>query len=405
MTSYNLPEILIAPVRKTVTQIMEEFDLTSFGFLTEQPVGKLDDDEFKDWELLMEKLPKVNASGDTRNEIMKLSPFEWRQLQHPWQVKRAYLILTLLTNSYVWCQSPPVTILPAQLAIPLSKVSEQLGIAPILTHASVDLYNWELINSSEPFHLDNLKSINLMTGTDSEEWFYLIMVAIEHVGGSIINCILNADKYIYENDSLALTLVLDKMDDHLIEICKIIVRMKDRCEPEVFWNVFRPYLSGWKSNDDLPTGLVYEGVSEKPLELYGGSAAQSSLFAVIDSSLGVTHHDEYFNRIMDYMPIKHKNFTDYVRNNINIKTYVESSNDTLLTETYDRVIKTLTKFRQLHFGLVHRYIIKMAKKDKEVSEEASTEENTDSEKGTGGTELGTFLKVAINETKDSKFTN
>ncbi len=382
--------------------VLEKYDLTKFGFLPNEPIPKLDNLVFKEWEDLIDKLPELNHNGTTRGEIMKLATFEYPQLKHPWHFKRPYVILSLLTNSYVWCESPPPKVLPEKLAVPFVKVSEYLGISPILTHAAVDLYNWELIDESKPFHLDNLKSVNLMTGTDSESWFYLIMVAIEQVGGSIIKCILDAKESISRNDTDELILNLQEMNTHLLQTCDIIKRMRNRCVPDVFWNVLRPYLSGWKNNEDLPNGLVYEGVRDEPFELFGGSAAQSSLFATIDSSLGITHYDKYFARIRDYMPVKHKDFIEFVKNNINISRYVGATNDKDLTKMFDVCIATVTKFRQLHFGLVHSYIIKMAKKDKEDDGDVVSEsELTDSEKGTGGTELGSFLKTAINETRES----
>ena len=45
----------------------------------------------------------------------------------------------------------------------------------------------------------------------------------------------------------------------------------------------------WRDNPMLPDGLWYEGVSEEPLQLSGGSAAQSSTIQSLDVLLGIQH--------------------------------------------------------------------------------------------------------------------
>ena len=68
----------------------------------------------------------------------------------------------------------------------------------------------------------------------------------------------------------------------------------------------RPLLSGWKGNPSLPKGLIYQGVSEEPIQYSGGSAAQSASLQLLDAGLGVVHHGEegeFLTRMRDeYMP-------------------------------------------------------------------------------------------------------
>ena len=47
------------------------------------------------------------------------------------------------------------------------------------------------------------------------------------------------------------------------------MRMRDRCDPHIFYSRVRPFVSGWANNEKLPHGLIYEGVNEKPL-FYNG---------------------------------------------------------------------------------------------------------------------------------------
>lgn len=48
----------------------------------------------------------------------------------------------------------------------------------------------------------------------------------------------------------------------------------------------------WRDNPMLPRGLLYEGVSNEPILLSGGSAAQSSALQCYDALLCIQHDDE-----------------------------------------------------------------------------------------------------------------
>ncbi len=384
------------------SDIFEKYDLTEYGFLTMTAIPKLSE-SFDEWEQVVAHLPELNKNHLTRAAINRLETFEWSQLKDPWQWKRAYVVLTLLTNSYVFSESPPATKIPSKLAVPLVEVSIHLGINPILTHAAVDLYNWDIIDPAKPFGLDNLKSVSLMTGTRSEEWFYLIMVAIEKVGGNIISNILDIMDDIQRNHHGGIVVALQEINSSLGKCCDIIKRMKENCKPEIFWNNLRPFLAGWKNNDNLPNGMIYEDVTPRPLEFFGGSAAQSSLFQVIDAVFGIKHDSEYFNEILDYMQKKHRECIKFVEKNVKLGEYIKDANLDALNKCYNDCIKTVEKFRKLHYGLVYTYIIKMVKKEKGETLTEENEENTESsEKGTGGTDLRSFLNQSIEDTKDSQ---
>jgi indoleamine 2,3-dioxygenase len=436
--------------------IFDRFDLTDYGFLPSSPIPRFCNEEIRSdhpthvcgancqWEKVMNDLHLHNSDEDTRQVIMDLPDFDLKAITEDALLKRSYVILTLFANSYVWCGKPFAQTLPSKLAVPLHEVSKQLGIAPILTHASVDLYNWELEDPDLPFSLDNLKSQDLLTGTPDEQWFYLIMVAIEQVGGNVIKRMLdiqqmmegpketrflpgmfssvwtsaigNSVKWVFDYSKMEQA--LNDIDIDLKKMCAIIKRMKEKCQPDVFWNVLRPYLAGWENNEHLPHGLIYEGVSDTPFEYCGGSAAQSSLFASIDAAFGVEHADDYFEKIKMYMPAKHRDFILYVKDSIQIKEYVESEGDNTLKEAFDKVISTIKEFRQLHHGLVIRYILRMVRKETNAAtdgtestdkSEADDDSNSStrgddnsSDKGTGGTDLRTFLKTSIKETEDAK---
>lgn len=65
--------------------------------------------------------------------------------------------------------------------------------------------------------------------------------------------------------------------------------MGEKCDPYVYYHRVRAPMAGWRNNPALPNGLLYEGVSEVPLQLYGETGAQSSVVPALDAALGIQH--------------------------------------------------------------------------------------------------------------------
>lgn len=351
--------------------ILLKYDISENGFLSKDPIPILD--SLPDWEMIVKELPNYNKERILRDAVANLSEFDVNLLTTSSHYKRAYVVLCLLTHSYVF-GGEPIKSIPRKLAIPLVHVASYLGINPVLTHAAVDLYNWTLIDPNAPITLDNLQSTSLMTGTEDEERFYLTMVAIEAVGGDMIKDILSI------NETNALS-CLTNLNDNLIKVIIILRRIREKCKPAVFYHVLRPYLAGWE-----PKGMIYEGISDEPIVYRGGSAAQSSLFQVLDIVFGIEHKDSYFELIRAYMPESHRNFINYVQNNISIKN-INMDNEAKLV--FNKCINNLALFRSCHMSIVTDYILNQASPTNEAV------------KGTGGTSLLTFLGEAIKETKMS----
>jgi len=371
-------------------EYLQLYNISENGFLPqEQPLTRLEE-YYEPWEMLMDNLPVLNQKGELREQVDKLPVLGLDRLKSKRDYQRSYVILTLLTNSYVWCKgvNNVPSKLPKALSLPLWQVSNILGITPILTHAAVDLYNWKLKDPTGEIVLDNLDTLHTMTGTKDESWFYLVMTAIEAKGGRILKSMMEIWSEMKKDNNDVILIKLNEINRIVEEFCKIIIRMREQCQPEIFYNVLRPYLAGWENNKNLPNGLIYEGVSETPLQYAGGSAAQSSLFQTLDSFMGVAHADPYFEKIKKYMPKEHTEFIEFVKNNIKFKDYVSSVNDTMLNESFNTCLTNLTKFRKLHLGLVYDYIKHFVKQNNYLAG-----------KGTGGTDLMPFLSTAINETR------
>src|SRR5207244_12638564 len=71
-----------------------------------------------------------------------------------------------------------------------------------------------------------------------------------------------------------------------------LLRMPERCDPYIYYNRVRPYIHGWKDNQALPRGVLYEGVEDfrgAAQHFRGETGAQSSIIPALDAAFGVPH--------------------------------------------------------------------------------------------------------------------
>lgn len=59
------------------------------------------------------------------------------------------------------------------------------GIAPLLTNASVVLWNWRRFNSEDSVNLSNIACLRTTVAGLDEAWFYLVTVEIEAKGAAV----------------------------------------------------------------------------------------------------------------------------------------------------------------------------------------------------------------------------
>ena len=330
------------------------------------------------------------------------------------EVEYLYSVLSIIVHKYLWgtyeedfnddkvkersIREVQQTVIPKSIGHPWLESSKLLGIKPALTHGAVDLYNWSLKDNNKPFCLDNLKSNNLMTNSPSEEWFYLIMVAIE---GECANSIRLMEEINYllsnldENGRVNKIRILNKLRELNIELqkgCSIINRMYEKCDPHHFYNVLRIFLGGYSDKEVFPEGLqvnTFKGVVK--IDSKGGSAAQSTLIPLWDAFLGVEHVDhgkEFLMEMREYMPKLHREYLEEFSKNCVLKDYIKRNRDVDVLEKYKECVDSVTLFRKRHLQIVHDYIVRMKNKN-----------NIHGDKGTGGTPLRTFLSGLIDHVK------
>lgn len=305
---------------------------------------------------------------------------------------------TLLTPS----ACGPAQILPPAITLPFLTVSSHLGLPPIATYASLNLWNYHITpSSSPPTCLDALHAQHTFTGTPDESWFYVVSVAMEARGGALLPCILDALECCSSSSSdraaAVVTAALVELAACVGDLGALLERMDERCDPQVFYHRIRPFLAGSKNmaTAGLPSGVFYDEGDGKGewRQLRGGSNGQSSLIQFLDVVLGVEHtavgdgrskgmgngvQEEgerevgFHEEVRAYMPEPHRRFLEFVaeRYSGGMRKAVAdllavgeeedgglSAEQRALQDAFEAATRALAEFRNKHLQIVARYII------------------------------------------------
>lgn len=398
--------------------VNKKYDIGKYGFLADNLVKKLPP-TFENYYELIELVGKnkpdkfyteIESITDIANKNKNKNKSDYYKdnvYKLNWGiVKSVYSIFTILSHYYIWAcgEKKCKKTIPIILGGYWYWSAKRLGLPCVLTHAAVDLYNWELKDKNEPFSLDNLKTIYTMTGNEGEEWFYLNMIAIEGEWGYLLPEIISFDPNNVNNVN-KLDNLLSNISNSLTKSTKIIKRMREKCSPEFFFGTLRIFLGGSANDVFEDKGIKLEGIDET-IKYKGGSAAQSSVFQALDIFFNVKHvgHGKKFlDEMIDYMPEMHANYLRDLRN-LHSKNRIQDLviKNNKLKVIYDKCLEQLAIFRGAHLSIVHDYIIKFIRKDNKDDKDNNKDNNIHGAKGTGGTLPDEFLGEVIRNVNNAK---
>jgi indoleamine 2,3-dioxygenase len=346
---------------------------------------------------------RVRPFIDRQRTLLPSIPSIWKEQDY----RAAMRILSFAGHAYVW-ESPdhPAASLPAQLAEPWYEVAQWLGRPPVLSYASYALDNWRRLDATKAIALDNIVLLQNFLGGLDEEWFVVVHVQIERQAGSGLEGLvqaLNGAALDREGDVLtglrALASAQSEMRDTLL-------RMKERCDPYVYYTRVRPYIHGWKNSPTLTEGLLYGGVSAyggRPQPFRGETGAQSSIVPSLDAGLGISHAPDpltvYLQEMRDYMPPRHRAFLQRLGHTVDdrgrpvLAGYVRDrkSQNPDLWNAYCACVDLLAQFREIHIGYADSYIHR----------QHQSHESNPTAVGTGGTPFMAYLQKHLDETKQA----
>ncbi|KAF7171399.1 hypothetical protein CNMCM6106_005791 [Aspergillus hiratsukae] len=396
-----MPEL--AEINLQKYQISEQF-----GFLPAQPpLTRLPHPCYQIWEDTLGGFPSPSNYETIRQQIDNMPVLSTGALTTEPEWRRAYVVLSMMSQIYIWGGCQPSKKLPRSLTLPLLAVSAHLGIEPCASYASFCLWNVRPIaalddpNPEVYSNLENLAIINSFTGTKDEEWFFCVSASIEVIGGRMIPKMLEAIDAARDGRRGQVTDFLDELASCLAQIDATLGRMYEKCAPSVFYHRVRRFLNGSKSMG----GVWYEGIDGPGdcRSYAGGSNAQSSLIQLLDIVLGIDHSDDggngackshgsFHRHMRAYMPGPHRDFLQLMSRVSNLLPFVLShGTGSDIRAAYNRAVAALGQIGQKHLVMAARYIIAPALKEKGKS-------GLDGVRGTGGTRFMPLLKDARDRT-------
>ncbi|PPQ66440.1 hypothetical protein CVT26_011198 [Gymnopilus dilepis] len=390
----------------------------------------------------------LSLAEDDSEEAIAKRPFgeRWRQEITAWPVldttplhsdlrssQRAHMVLAWLVNFYVHSMPHPddaSVIVPKALAVPLVQISRHLRFAPVLTFADTVLWNWELKNPEQPLSIDNMRFLNLFSGTDDERNFYESSARAELRGVDILRIIDDYTSLPNISDLTSISKVgrdLTRLAGVIDSISDVIQSVRPVCDPHVFYWDIRPWFEGSSAKGPEDPSWIYEGVeTSEPLDLSGPSAGQSSVMHALDIFLDVDHklrqkrypapssenkraEHGFMERMRRYMPGKHQ---DYLKSLSSYPTSVRDAARSIpaLRDPYDSAVTALKRLRDSHIRIACLYVVSMSRSTPGARGgcpasamidriQAARASGTGPVRGTGGNELSVLLKAGRDATR------
>ncbi|KAL6724349.1 hypothetical protein Aduo_019245 [Ancylostoma duodenale] len=346
------------------------------GFLTRCDMSKMHE-YYRPWIDLCANMVELIRNNRVQQAVVQLPLLTTDKLATYEDWRTAHLLLVTMASGYLWSadsKEAPL-VLPRSISIPLTAVSDQLGIRPVICHASACLANWHLIDSNQPFSPDNLQ-LNAFTFLNSRgnHWFFVVTAQIEKDFAPCIYEVVRAVCFSIRRKLNYVESALSSIVSCLTNASITMKRMSEHLSPKEFYHELRPFLWGYNEGSLKQNGIIFEGMEDRGHFKYGGgSAAQSSTIQLVDAFLKVEHtgaEKSFLIEQREYMPREHRELLEWVE----ASTPVEQS-----TPGREQALEALRAFRCTHLNTVAQYILT------QIKDPSSTT-------GTGGTPFMQFLK-------------
>ncbi|MGZ9146646.1 MAG: hypothetical protein ACXW4A_12555 [Nitrospira sp.] len=387
---------------------LADFEISpEWGFLPSDPCETLPDSPTLNH--LGHEMPKLLSARrvrqfiDEQPSLLPSIPPCWRDDE----CRASMRILSFAGHAYVW-ETPgqPAVTLPSQLARPWCEIAQKLGRPPVLSYASYALDNWRRIEGTKPIQLDNIVLLQNFLGGLDEEWFVVVHIQIERQAGPGLEGLLRAINATAKGTDDEVLLGLQTLALAQTAMRDTLLRMKERCDPYVYYTRVRPYIHGWKNSPALPDGLIYDNVeayAKQPQQFRGETGAQSSIVPCLDAGLGIHHAPDpltvYLQEMREYMPPRHRAFLQALESQTDgqgravLSGYIHDRKQRHpeLWSAYCACVDLLAQFREIHIGYADSYI----------NRQHQTSMTNPTAVGTGGTPFMTYLQKHLDETKQA----
>ena len=278
------------------------------------------------------------------------------------------------------------TVLPSQIAEPFVIVSKKLDVYPFIDyHYSYSLGNYVKIDKSKGYEWENLAMAAKFSGMDDERGFIMLHVDINQHSPELVGSILD---YLKSDEDKSVNLSLSKC---LSAMKKINERRQIMWQASRWkhYNDFRVFIMGIKGNDEIfGDGVIYEGVSDKPVQYRGQTGAQDNIIPTADIFTGVIGYyptndlTKYLLDLRSYRPKCIQNFLSDIKSEMGDNRLFNNLKETKNEEGFCLLLQILDEiyyFRNGHWQFVQKYIMA----------------NTKYAKATGGTPIISWIPNQI----------
>ncbi|HXD88153.1 MAG TPA: hypothetical protein VN641_16815 [Urbifossiella sp.] len=339
-------------------------------FPPETGLGPLDE--------LGHNLPSILHDRDARRFLASFSVPPWpTSTVSPSEIpllRLYYLRLGFMASGYInQIGEAPATVLPRNIAVPLSRAAFLLERPPILSYDGYALYNWKRFDPAKPIALGNIDTIQNFVHLYDEHWFILVHVEIEAIAAKVLAAIDRAAVAMNASDASGVDDALEKIAESVWQQIGVLRRIPEKMDPHVYFRAFRPYIRFFEN-------VVYEGMDQPPVSYRGETGAQSSVMPTLVAFMKIPHQPsmlmDHLADMRRFMPHEHRLLLDQI-------AALPDPRPLASREPYNRVLEAMAVFREVHFGWADLYI----------------HQRVADPRGTGGTPYRQWLQQLIDETR------
>jgi indoleamine 2,3-dioxygenase len=148
---------------------------------------------------------------------------------------------------------------------------------------SYALFNYRLEDPNKGLEYDNLRLIRAFEhGLDpksSEAGFVLVHVDMVRNSGPLVDGVVSSLEACEAKDREAFDEGLRKVVNSMIKVNSVMETMWGKSKPGDYTS-FRTFIFGITSQSMFPNGVIYEGISDKPMSFRGESGANDSMVRI-----------------------------------------------------------------------------------------------------------------------------
>ena len=277
-------------------------------------------------------------------------------------------------------------VLPSQISEPFVLVSKKLDVYPFLDyHYAYSLGNYVKIEDSKGYEWENLAMAAKFSGMDDERGFIMLHVDINQHSPQLVGSILD---FLKSKDNSG---VNQSLNNCLSSMKSINERRQIMWQASRWkhYNDFRVFIMGIKGNDEIfGDGVIYEGISEEPVQYRGQTGAQDNIIPTADIFTGVINYypsndlTKYLLDLRSYRPKCIQNFLSDLKDEMKenrLFSYIKKTNNEEGLCILIQILDEIYYFRNGHWQFVQKYIMA----------------NTKYAKATGGTPIISWIPNQI----------